>query len=121
MARDLALERAWRDRVRRQQKSGLTIQAFCEREGLVPHQLSWWRRELRQRDGKSSESKTSPKAKKQRQRASRSFVPVEVAHVNSPVASIEIVLDKPPRIAVSPGFDPQLLSQVLRVMEHGSC
>ena len=122
MARDLALERAWRDRVRRHQKSRLTIQAFCQQEGLVAHQFSWWRRELRQRDAESSKGKTPRKAKKKRpKRAGRSFVPVEVAQVNTPAASIEIVLDKPPRIAVSPGFDPQLLSQVLRVMENGSC
>ena len=34
MARDLALERAWRERMRRFEKSGLTIREFCEQEGL---------------------------------------------------------------------------------------
>lgn len=121
MARDLALERSWRDRVRRQQKSGLTIQAFCKQEGLAAHQFSWWRRELRHRDGISGKDKTPPKEKKRRKRASASFVPVEVEGVNRTSSSIEIVLDKPPRIAVSAGFDPQLLSEVLRVMENGKC
>lgn len=121
MARDLALERAWRERIRRQQKSGLTIQAFCQEEGLAAHQFSWWRRQLRQRDGGSGDDKKLPKEKRRRKGSGGSFVPVEVSRVNSSAASIEIVLDKPPRIAVSAGFDPQLLKEVLRVMENGPC
>jgi hypothetical protein len=47
MGRDLALERAWRDRVRRFERSGLTVREFCEQENLAVHQFFWWRRELR--------------------------------------------------------------------------
>ena len=44
MGRDLALERAWRKRMREQERSGLTIRQFCQQEGLVDHQFSWWRK-----------------------------------------------------------------------------
>lgn len=126
MARDLALERAWRGRVRRQEKSGLTIQAFCQQEDLAPHQFSWWRRELKRRDGQARKPKRAKGAKPTKRagrskRANRSFVAVEVARTSSSPAAIEIVLDTPPRIAVSAGFDPQLLRDVLRVMENASC
>lgn len=123
MARDLALERSWRDRVRRQGKSGLTIQAFCEQEGLPAHQFSWWRRELKRRDGQARKAKAKKPAQraKRSKRTSGSFVPVEIAAPNASAASIEIVLDQPPRIAVSAGFDPQLLREVLRVMENRQC
>ena len=49
MARDLNLEKSWRERIGRFEQSGLTISQFCEQEGLVSHQLSWWRRELKRR------------------------------------------------------------------------
>ena len=44
MGRDLSLERAWRKRMRQQERSGLTIRQFCQQERLVDHQFSWWRR-----------------------------------------------------------------------------
>ena len=52
MGRDLALEQAWRKRMGQCEQSGLTIRQFCEQEGLVAHQLSWWRSELKRRKNK---------------------------------------------------------------------
>jgi hypothetical protein len=43
---------------------------------------------------------------------------VEVQPSQGRRGSIEIVLDQPPRIAVSSGFDAQLLREVLRVLEQ---
>ena len=54
MGRDLALERAWRKRMREYERSGLTIRQLSEQEEVVSHQLSWWRSELKRRDGKST-------------------------------------------------------------------
>lgn len=118
--RDLTLERQWRRRVRKYEKSGLTIREFCEQEDLVDHRLTWWKRELKRRDGVSSSrmrTKTSKPAK--RVRASMaSFIPVHVAP-SRPSSAIEIVFDQPLRIAVAPGFDAQLLTDVLRALEQG--
>ena len=63
MARDLGLERAWRERMRRFEKSGLTIREFCEQEGLVAHQFSWWRSQLKRRAAESARSKRTAKGK----------------------------------------------------------
>jgi transposase-like protein len=124
MGRDLALERTWRKRMRAQERSGLTIRQFCQQEGLVDHQFSWWRSELKRRAG-NSRNKKSPKSaspvrrKKSTKRSTTTaanFLPV---HVESSLApSVEIVLDQPPRIRVTRGFDAALLREVLRTVEQ---
>src|SRR5262245_2738304 len=44
---DLELRAAWRDRLRRQVDSGLTIAQFCAREGLSTATFHSWKRRLR--------------------------------------------------------------------------
>ena len=124
MARDLALERAWRKRMREFEGSGLTIQAFCDQEGLVAHQFSWWRSELKRRaaqadatNKKTQSAKPSKKNGKQVKPATSSFVPVQIEPSSQARTSVEIVLDQPPRIKVTSGFDADLLREVVRVLE----
>jgi hypothetical protein len=125
MARDLKLERAWRERMRQFEKSGLTIRRFCEQEGLVDHQFSWWRRELKRRAAKSAPRKQMTKTRSRVTRVTQqpkapiaSFVPVQVESSSPAQSSVEIVLDQPPRIRVTAGFDAELLRQVVRVLEQ---
>lgn len=125
MGRDLELERAWREQIGRFERSGLTIQQFCDQEGLVGHQLSWWRRELKRRSAESGPRKPKQKPVTQRRKPGRprknaeggSFVPVQVQPPNIATSSVEIILDLPPRIAVRAGFDGALLREVIRVLE----
>ena len=49
--RDLDRERFWREALGRQEGSGLSVRAFCLREGLAETALYSWRRVLRERDG----------------------------------------------------------------------
>jgi transposase len=128
MGRDLALERAWRDRLRRFERSGLTVREFCEQEGLVAHQFFWWRRELKRRRAESAKkrgtTRRTGRTKRGRKRdsaAAGTFVPVEVAPPSPSKAPIEIVVDRPLRIAVSSGFDPHLLADVIRTLEGRQC
>lgn len=125
MARDLALERAWRERMRRFEKSGLTIQQFCDQEGLVAHQFSWWRGELKRRGAKAAPRKRTAKRKttsrvtqvtRQPKAPVASFVPVHVEPSSPAQPSVEIVLDQPPRIRVTSGFDADLLRQIIGVL-----
>jgi hypothetical protein len=44
--KDLNLERAWRQRLRRQTSSGLSIPAFCASEGISSASFYSWRRRL---------------------------------------------------------------------------
>lgn len=52
--RDLGLERAWRRLVRGQPASGLSVRAFCAREGLAESAFYFWRRELDRRQAERS-------------------------------------------------------------------
>lgn len=126
MARDLGLERAWRKRMRQYERSGMTIPEFCEQEGLVAHQFSWWRSELKRRaaaaDAATHKKTQSTKPLKKDSKgakptAVRSFVPVEIEPSPQVPAAVEIVLDQPLRIKVTSGFDANLLREVVRVLE----
>jgi hypothetical protein len=114
--------------MRKYQQSGLTIREFCERESLVAHQFCWWRSELKRRDAKStlmdkraSHKKSARRSKRDNQpssHVSRRFVPVEIQPSLRSDASIEIILDQPPRLRVSSGFDAERLREVVGVLEH---
>jgi hypothetical protein len=110
------------------ERSGLTIRQFCEQEGLVAHQFSWWRSELKRRDGKAtsrdkraSDQKSVRRSKRDDQplaKTSGRFVPVEIQPSPRADAWIEIILDQPPRLRVSSGFDAELLREVVGVLEQ---
>jgi hypothetical protein len=112
--------------MRQYERSGLTIRQFCEQEGIVAHQVSWWRLELKRRDAKSTSMRASHKKSSRRTRSgnkplaktSQRFVPVEITPSPRGDASIEIILDQPPRLTVSSGFDAELLREVVRVLEQ---
>jgi hypothetical protein len=116
--------------MRQYERSGLTIRQFCEQEGLVTHQLSWWRSELKRRDAKPSsiDKRGSNQQSAKRTRSGhgpkshiesvRRFVPVEIQPSPRDEASIEIILDHPPRLRVSSGFDAELLREVVGVLEQ---
>jgi hypothetical protein len=131
MGRDVSLERVWRKRMRQQERSGLTIRKFCQQEGLVDHQFSWWRSELKRRVGESrgtSQSRTkSANPAERKQAVPRSaktaarFFPVHVEPSLTGSPSVEIVLDQPPRIRITRGFDAELLREVLLAVEQVGC
>lgn len=73
--RDLAKERGWRDLVKRQAASGLSVRAFCQREGLSQASFYGWRRTIGQRDG--TQRIQSPSAQPQLTQ-SPAFVPIVV-------------------------------------------
>jgi hypothetical protein len=52
-------ESVWREIVARQEQSGLTVTAFCEREGLKPASLYGWRVRLRQSATSKKTSQTT--------------------------------------------------------------
>ena len=118
---DLSLEQLWRKRVRQHEKSGLTIRKFCEREVLFHHQLAWWRSELKPRDRKGLFGKKKCTKTKRHTVSVADFVPVDVTSSEQSNIAIEVVLDQLIRIAVSPGSDPQVLSDVVRALEQRTC
>jgi transposase len=124
--RDLAKEQLWRRRIVEQARCGLSIRAYCQREGLKHWSFQWWRRELARRDrqGASDLTPTHPEPAIERTRTS-AFLPVQVvADAPVPIAevsAIEIVLPLGPMIRVTRGFDPLALDAVLAVLEARRC
>ena len=62
VTRQRRTESAWREILERQAHSGLTISAFCEREGIKPASLYGWRARLR--SGMEGKAATRPAARK---------------------------------------------------------
>jgi hypothetical protein len=112
--------------MRQQERSGLTIRQFCQQEGLVDHQFSWWRSELKRRavDSKgTNKNRTKTDGPVRRKKSSKwstttaaNFLPVHVE--SSLMPSIEIVLGEPRRIRITRGFDAELLREVMLAVEQ---
>jgi transposase-like protein len=100
-------KRFWRRLIDEQARSGASIKAFCRSHGVSQPSYFAWRKKL---------------APGKRTKARPDFLPVQVlpqAAVQS--SGIEIVLDRGRRVRVKPGFDRQLLSDVLAVLEEQPC
>ncbi len=94
----------WRQVLARCKRSGLSVRAFCEAEGLNPMTVYWWRRELGRRD-----------------RPQPSFLPVRVLAeaTESSNVGIEVILANGRSVRVSAGFDPRTLVCVVETLEQG--
>ncbi len=124
--RDLAREKLWRRTIRDQQRSGLSVRAFCAREGLKDSNFLRWRRELNRRDREKTTSFPDSATKGPTEpRVSPAFLPVHVLDADRvpsrPAPPIEIVLDGGPTIRVPAGFDPRTLDEVLAVLGGRPC
>jgi hypothetical protein len=107
------LEQTWRDRIARWTTDGLSIRAFCAREGLSEPSFYAWRRTLRERDaGTLPPTAPAPDAP--------AFVPVHVLPAAPPVA-LDLVLRSGLTVRVPPGFDPGHLRAVVAALEGRPC
>jgi len=102
--RDWRKEQRWRRWLRLWQKSGLSVRAFCARQGLAPPCFYAWRRVIQQRDA-----------------AAGSFVSVQVLpdEPPDPVSRFEVVLAGGRTLRVAAGFDAATLRRLLGVLEEG--
>ena len=124
--RDPAREKLWRRTIRDQERSGLSVHAFCAREGLKDGNFLWWRRELDRRDREKStavpdpatEGATEPRARPSSSR-SASSMPTP-PRPGQPHRSRSCWMDGP-TVRVPPGFDPRTLGAVLAVLEGRPC
>jgi transposase len=124
--RDPAKEQRWQRVIADQARCGLSIRAYCQREGLKPWNFQWWRRELARRDRQiaSAVMGDRPESSTDQARAS-AFLPVRVVP-DAPVpiatvSAIEIMLPAGPIVRVTRGFDPLALDAVLSVLEARRC
>jgi transposase len=103
--RDLGREPYWRMVLARWRRSGLSVRAFCQTEGLCQPTFYAWRRKLEQAD------MTTP-----------AFLPVHVVAGEAPrpaAGDIEVVLANGRCLRVGPGFDPQTLVKLVDLLDAG--
>jgi len=106
---DLQLHALWRERVRRQAGSGLTIAQFCARERLSVASFGVWKRRLRLID-LADHHPTLP--------APRAFLPITVRvveHASDTPLPIEADLPNGIRLRI-PTANPRLAGHLVRVV-----
>jgi transposase len=130
--RDKRREAQWRRAIRRQQRSGLTIRAFCREHDLRETAFYFWRVELARREAEQEQRHQAARPRRVARRAKRpSFVPVELAASSADQADqqlgrqadgrIEIVLSGGRQIHVAAPVNRQALADVLAVLEGRPC
>ncbi len=119
------LERSdyWREVIREQEASGLSIAAFCRQRGVGQASFYNWRVKLRQQDDPAN-------------RQAAKFVPIELSAVplgqgamdhsaTTPATAacddFEVLLGNGRRLRVPASFDPQTLRELLDVLEKLPC
>ena len=114
--RDPNRESYWRECLRRQSRSGLTVRGFCEREAIKETAFYFWRREIRHRD--------------RRQTPASAFVEVHAAPMPAAVVTqlsssksaveqavpLERLLPGDRRLLIRAGCDGGLLQRVVSAL-----
>ena len=107
-------ERRMRALLKEQARSGRTLTEFSRRRGIPRVRLSWWKGEIRRREGVRSGS---------RPRRTPRLLPVEVTGSSAPpvwTRDLVIELRSGHRVHVPVGVDLCVLQSVLRLLEE-SC
>jgi transposase-like protein len=100
----------WLDLVRCWQRSSLTVREFCQRRQLSEPSFYSWRRVLRER-GLIEESAGPVKP---------AFVKLTLDAESTTASAVEVVLGRRV-LRVRPGFDADMLLQLVRLLEEPAC
>ena len=125
----------WKAAVEQWQNSGQTVRDYCRVQGLKESAFYFWRqkltREVPEGDGgqpmrRASRGEKSPAPSGRRTRNRRikaRFLPVQVVpgRERSEACGVEIMVGNRRVVRVEPGFDRQVLADVLAVLEARPC
>jgi len=103
------LHAVWRERVRRQDASGLTIEQFCSQEGIARSKFHAWKRRFRLADAAGQRPALPPPS---------SFLPVTVRLLQQGPTEpppIEAELPNGVRLRI-PTADPRLACRIIRTI-----
>jgi hypothetical protein len=114
--RDPAKEQYWRRLLRQWQRSGLTPREFCDEQRITEPSFYAWRREIARRDQQASKRR-----KRQSPRTIPAFIKLAINDEVSMLPAIEVVLSERRLLRVRPGFDADLLRQLVRILEEPPC
>lgn len=108
---DASKQTRWLDLVQRWQRSQLSVREFCERHHVSEASFFSWRRVLRQR-GLLDEPIDTP--------SDSPFVHLAIPAEPTAPSIVELVVGDR-LLRVRPGFDPDMLRQLLRLLEEPPC
>jgi hypothetical protein len=94
---DPAAAERWQQRLQRFSRSGLTVAAFCAREGIAPATFHAWKRRLR-------DATAAPQ-----------FMPVRLTEPTA-ATPVELVLPSGCVLRLAPGCDPVWVRQFLDLL-----
>jgi hypothetical protein len=132
---DSERSRQWQAVMEQWQKSGQSVREYCHIQGLKESAFYFWRRELARRSsevdqrqpmGKASSGKKSsaPRGRRSRdQHVDAHFLPVQIVPGSEQLVAggVEIMVGDGRVVRVQPGFDRQVLAEVLGVLEVRPC
>ena len=72
----------WRKRFQRQAASGLSVVAFCRREGISPASYHWWKRQLAAESGQRNRSASAARSGRRTTRRSSALAVPELSSVS---------------------------------------
>jgi hypothetical protein len=102
---DPTLPPHWQTQIKAYRESRLTLQAWCDQEGVAKEQMKYWM--YKRKKGQTSRSSSvSPIG----------FVPVHVEAPVRPAADSLWIQVGEIRIGVAAGFDPRLLRDVVEAL-----
>jgi hypothetical protein len=116
--RDPVKEKHWRRLLRQWQRSGLTGRDFCAVHRLSEPSFYAWRREIARRDQQPPSVATPATAA---DAPTPLFQELTLAPLAPLPSAIEVVLAQGRLLRIGPGFDADLLRQLLRVLEGPAC
>jgi transposase-like protein len=116
---DAGKQNRWLGLIDRWQQSQLSIREFCERHHVSEASFFAWRRVLRQRG--LLDEPTDPKTAKAAPKAPAFVKLTPVEPEPTPATAIELVLGDRRVLRVRPGFDADLLLQLVRLLEDPTC
>lgn len=122
----------WTEIVREYRRSGLTQVRFCREHDISYHSLRWWVRRLGGgRPDDTSPRRMPPAALKPPMPEATRFLPVRIIEDDTDRFAVDRSRDAPPpiqvildgghRIAVGPGFAPDVLRRVVVALEVPGC
>jgi transposase-like protein len=109
---DAGKQRHWLGFVERWQRSKLTVREFCEQHQISEASFYAWRRVLRERgliQDPPTESATS---------STPAFVKLTVDAESAAASAVDVVLSERRLLRVRPGFDADMLLQLVRLLEE---
>jgi hypothetical protein len=116
---DAGKQQRWLDLMRRWHTSPLTVRDFCDCYGVSVASFYLWRRVLRERGLLHDEA--TPTQRAQQSPARPAFVQLTVDAQTATPAAVDVVLSDRRLLRVRPGFDPDLLLQLVRLLEEPTC